>query len=872
MSTFAVTYIMKKSFFLIFLLTSYLSLDPDLFAQNSNNYDNKYVIKGQIKDSKSDTKVIAAKIQILGTNKGTFSDKNGEFRLPISKLPLDLKISSLGYKSKTITVTKEEFLKVALEVNPIRTGTVVKTDEISAEQIIERAIAKKQENLDLIRTLKGDLYSKVTLDLDGSAFNESSTNGNSISINLGSSKSEKNRDEYKNFIMETFSYNQLDYKKKINNSTILQRRQTANIPAKNNLIVISTFQDFYQNEVKIINTEFVTPIADNALSYYNFRIKEKKYQEYKSQENKNQENKSIQTENDKSNIDDSRYVYVLEVRPKSDVYPAFSGEISIVEGTYNLIEINLKPNKEFAIEYFRNLSYKQKFEEIESKYWVPMYLEVEGMMDVEFLSGMINLQANVNVSSIYNNVKINETLPDSVYKQDFKINAVADVDSVKDEFWEKNGLRELSEKEKATYIKIDSIVKINKALDTIPASNFGMSILPYLGFNRVSSVDLGVDLKFKVAQTFDVNFTPHYAFGMKELLFNSELAISPIKPSAENPQEELRFSVGFDKDLTKNYWDNSYHRLLNTISAGLMHKDYYDYQFANKFNFKVQYEYKNLLINAGYYQADTSARTVSTNNSWLSYLDEEELYSWRKNMDVNLQNAHKTSKVKYANLDLSYSFDLDLGLGSREDKVNFKIDMGLISIFANDNFDLINKIEDKNRLGYKASLALEIPTFYTGYERMQLDLKVSAGKIDDDVHWMYKFRMPTSDGIFNRFGNMLSSKIGIIGGNEFTSYSMSFNTQDLLWRALSLPTHKNRGLDLILFASAARYNDKQSFEYQTTNNQYYSEMGIGLGRIPTFISDFLFLRFDLGIGVGPLASKNTGFSIGLSGPLSSLLK
>jgi hypothetical protein len=100
----------------------------------------------------------------------------------------------------------------------------------------------------------------------------------------------------------------------------------------------------------------------------------------------------------------------------------------------------------------------------------------------------------------------------------------------------------------------------------------------------------------------------------------------------------------------------------------------------------------------------------------------------------------------------------------------------------------------------------------------------------------------------------------------------------MLWRLLGLPTWKGRGLDFALLAQVGKYNQRGSMTLPRTgeygeqafapSNDWHSEVGIGISRIPSFISDFLNFRLDLlwGIGTNTLPSSNFGFSLTWSLP------
>jgi hypothetical protein len=126
--------------------------------------------------------------------------------------------------------------------------------------------------------------------------------------------------------------------------------------------------------------------------------------------------------------------------------------------------------------------------------------------------------------------------------------------------------------------------------------------------------------------------------------------------------------------------------------------------------------------------------------------------------------------------------------------------------------------------------------------------------------------MPTSVSIIGRFGQFYSAPIARFGGTEFVALHAQHNFSDILWRLLGLPTSDGRGLEFILAGSAGRYLQREPDGYLPTGGGWYSELGFGVGKIPTFISNVVYLRFDARWGIGPLGKGNWGGVVGISSP------
>lgn len=100
-------------------------------------------ISGKVIDFSSGEPLVYASIGVMETTKGTISDENGNFNLDVSgeSLKLPVRISMIGYKSKTLTI--EELSKnqnvIKLKSEPIQLSPITikpygKTNEIGASK------------------------------------------------------------------------------------------------------------------------------------------------------------------------------------------------------------------------------------------------------------------------------------------------------------------------------------------------------------------------------------------------------------------------------------------------------------------------------------------------------------------------------------------------------------------------------------------------------------------------------------------------------------------------------------------------------------------------------------------------------------------
>jgi iron complex outermembrane receptor protein len=97
---------MKQKYFLkAFALAFMFMLPLGLMAQT---------IKGKVTD-KSGSSLPYMNVVVKGTTTGTTTNDSGEFSLTVKSLPVTIVVSSMGYKSKEVTVTNNSFLNITVE-------------------------------------------------------------------------------------------------------------------------------------------------------------------------------------------------------------------------------------------------------------------------------------------------------------------------------------------------------------------------------------------------------------------------------------------------------------------------------------------------------------------------------------------------------------------------------------------------------------------------------------------------------------------------------------------------------------------------------------------------------------------------------------
>jgi len=126
-------------------------------------------IKGKINDQNG-LPLIGANIVIENTTIGTTSDVNGKFKLEFDKLPVNIKVTYIGFQPKTIEVKNQSFLTVSLsesvEIDEVKVEATISTTELSMVNPLQvQKISSKELQKAACCNLSESFETNVTVDV-----------------------------------------------------------------------------------------------------------------------------------------------------------------------------------------------------------------------------------------------------------------------------------------------------------------------------------------------------------------------------------------------------------------------------------------------------------------------------------------------------------------------------------------------------------------------------------------------------------------------------------------------------------------------------------------------------------------------------------
>lgn len=759
------------------------------------------VITGQIVDSKTKESVVSASVRLLGTSKGTYANREGIFKLPGVNKGDKLKFTAIGYQSETVVISDESNLNIKLVPESVKMSEATVTDEIAVEEIIKRAVANKEANQKKIKTVEQSLFSKVKVELGGALYEFE----NPLP---GTGDKELERDLWENIIAETYSKSYKDFEKKISKDVIIKRRNTANFKPEYNLISLSSFVNFYADEIGINNTRFTSPLSEDALDEYEFKL--------------------ISRE-----LYDDKFIYVIEFISVSNVYPGFVGTMSILEESYELTYIKAKPTSDDLIEFISNIEFEEKFEKMNSDYWYPTLLNTTGQLKVELLAGMFDFTATASAMTVVEDLKINQPLPDSIYKNpERRVVAAPDADSAATEFWANSSLINTTDKEREIYTKTDSLAKEFAALDSVREGSFKFDYSPYLRLNRVDGFTIGISPMLEISRYFNPEFFGAYAITSDNWYFGAKAKSRLL--------DYLQADIGFERNTNPISVNNNSDILLSSATS-LFVRDYYDWYLSDRVDGGLNFRYDNLTLRASY-RNELISNIPNNNPKLISQ------YKWRENRVID------EGRYEQYGIAAAYNNGGNVKHSRLEYNLRAEYQMGN-NLSTNENYDYLF-----------GEVGAAVPIINTGFEPGNIYATIKTG-ISNDMPKHLLYRMNTQIVIFKIRDRFLSPDYTRFGGSEFLEIHTGLDFSDLLWRAIGLPKYRSRGLGLELNYSAGYYKQDEYNLYSGTNEKFYNEVGFNITKIPTFISPLIQLEAGFRWGIGELGNGNFGFGINVSSPL-----
>lgn len=594
----------KKTFQLVFFIAAFIVLPQVLFAQ-------KTIITGKVTDVLTNEAVPFATVLFKGSNTGTNTDFEGNFRLS-SDAPTDSILCTLiGYKPVVMKVKKGEtqVINIVLSTNQIEfQEVIIRPGENPALQVIRNIIAHKPDNdPSKLNTYQFEVYNKLEFDITN--INDKLKNNkllkpfNFIWDNIDSSET-NSKPFLPIFISESLSDVYFKSSPKDKREII----RASKISGLENATVTQFLGDMYQkvdiygNFIDLFGKSFVSPTSNIGTLYYKYYLMD-------------------------STFIDSKWCYKIKFRPRRPEDLTFLGELWVNDSTWAIKKIDMRISAKANINWVEDMAIVQEYTYFNNEQWM---LSKDKLI-VDFAAKEEGTGFIGRKSTSYRNFHINEPTVDSIFKGTENIIVKADAAEKPSEYWDNNRHDTLSNRELQIYHMVDTI-------KSLPAFQTYVDLITlfFTGYKDIGKIELGPYYTFysfnkiegnrfrigaRTSDDFSTKFQAegYFAYGLKDERYKYGGGIK-IKLS-DKPRQFI--GVNYKNDVQQlGQSDNAFQEdnvlfslfrrnPANKLNNIELHKAWYDIEWFPGLSTKLTYSHSNFKplgsLNINYYYNDDTA-------------------------------------------------------------------------------------------------------------------------------------------------------------------------------------------------------------------------------------------------------------------------
>jgi len=492
---------------------------PDITENTPTEKSKKksgYVIYGKVADAATGEGIPFATIFFYGTSTGAVADLDGNFILRFPSLPSDtMRIEAVGYKPNKRILHKEKkeynyIIELSRSVHSLDEFTI-HAGEDPAVVLMRKIIENKPNNdPDRAENYSYEAYNRLEADLQRltkSQFEKIPLLKNYAFIYNNLDTVSETKPYLPLYLTETLS----DYyfrRKPKKTREVIKASMVKGVNNENVIKFLGTFHqnlNIYKSYVPVFDKKFVSPISDEGLLFYKYKIKD-------------------------TQVAYGHNIILVQYTPKRAAENCFTGDFWVVDSVYAIQRISMEVGKDVNVNWLENVALYQEFAPIDSVWFCVKDKFVAGFTayNSKKLPGMIGRK-----TTTYHHIRINsdstdQMLDDPKVKQD-----VIKLDSAKymsDDWWARNRPDTLTKNEAAIYKMVDTInqmpiTTVYKNLITFIASGVKdvgpIQLGPYYNIYSRNTVEgsrfrlsVGTPRKLK-----NLQFTAYGAYGLRDEKF-----------------------------------------------------------------------------------------------------------------------------------------------------------------------------------------------------------------------------------------------------------------------------------------------------------------------------------------------------------------
>jgi hypothetical protein len=387
-----------------------------------------------------------ATILLKGSSRGVTANSEGAYAIHLDKGTHVLICEHVGYarEEKTVDITGDMTLNFRLETQQLSLkDIVIHSGEDPAMDIIRHAIKVREAHHKEMESFQCNVYSKgraSIVSVPNRIFGQK--------VDIDTSMLGRNNFLYLSETVAQYAEAPPDKQKVVVVSSKVSGQSNAYG------LTIPFIVSFYENTVQIGNINprgFVSPIADGALHFYNFKL--------------------IGTW-----FEDGQMIDKIKVTPKRQYEPCFSGYISIVDGSWRIHSTDLVLSKASQLQFLDTFHLQQLYAPLDSPIWV--ITSQVGYFSIK----MLGFDGNGSFANTYSDMELNP-----VFSKNFFDNTTLKYEKGSNKkpeaYWDTIRPEPLAPAEVRDYYRKDSLEKIQSTphyMDSVDKANNRVKVLGLL--------------------------------------------------------------------------------------------------------------------------------------------------------------------------------------------------------------------------------------------------------------------------------------------------------------------------------------------------------------------------------------------------------
>ena len=468
-----------------FTCALFLLLNFRLFAQ-------QVTISGKITDDQNKA-IPFASVYIKNTTRGTSANSDGEYVLQLKPGAYEVQFKAVGYRQESTKVDLKANATVNISLKPetyqLNDVVVRAGGEDPAYAIIRKAIKKRKAHLNEVDAYTCEVYIKGLQKLLAAP---KKFMGFDVQKAARENGLDSNR---RGIIYLSESESKYSFKRP---DDVHEEMISSKVSGSNRAFSFNRASDlkvnFYENIQTwegLSNRPVISPIADNALFYYNY-----KYIGF--------------------SVENGETIDKIQVLPKRGYDACFQGYIYIDEESWRIYSLDLFITKKQNINFVDTLKLSEQFFPVNTKVWMPLSIKFE------FTGGLFGFKFGGYFISICKDYDLEPTFTKKEFAEVLRINkGINKKDSI---FWENERPIPLTEEEKTDYKKKEILAKKRESkpyLDSLDKVNNKFKLGNFLsgGYRHSDRYDreyFNFDapltaVRFNTVEGFNINYSASFS-------------------------------------------------------------------------------------------------------------------------------------------------------------------------------------------------------------------------------------------------------------------------------------------------------------------------------------------------------------------------